>query len=252
MDKLVIAALAGAALASPSYADDAFHCPKPGTVFSFSNGGKVTFGEQDGFTCVATDVKDRPLKAFLGLSTLPDLAKNHAEKLFPFKVGDQFEFDRTLDPSHVSGSISPNITAIYYHDTIKVLRQERLTTPGGTFDTYVVERKSNITNRGIVGAWTWTYWWAPELGYLVKEVDQTHGGYGTDRQWELSSITAPAPASPPATVSTPPASQPAAASTTLSKPTTAARLQELKSLLDRKLITPSEYDAKRKAILDAL
>jgi hypothetical protein len=53
-----------------------------------------------------------------------------------------------------------------------------------------------------------------------------------------------APTKPSAVTGT---STPASGSSTI-----AQRLQELKDLLDRKLITPSEYEAKRKAILDAL
>jgi hypothetical protein len=34
--------------------------------------------------------------------------------------------------------------------------------------------------------------------------------------------------------------------------TTAARLEELKSLLDRGLVTQSEYDERRKAIIDSV
>ncbi len=259
------------ALTSLSFADDAFRCPTPGTVFTFSSGNAVGFDHQDGFNCVIhSSSTGTTLQVFLGVSSVPELAKNHAERLFPFKVGDQIEFDRTGTSSNASGGGIASNTTIYYHDVIKVLRQERLVTKAGTFDTYVIERKSNITNRGITGAWTWTFWWAPQFGYLIKAVEQTHGGYGTDITSELVSITMPSAAGPPVMSSTsPPAptaapappvptaastapSKPSPASPATQSPSTATRLEELKSLLDRKLISPSEYEAKRKAILDAL
>src|SRR5262249_15159882 len=126
------------------------------------------------------------------------------------------------------------------------------------------------------------YWWAPELGYTVKRSFETRAGIGTNETFELTSIQTPAPASPPATSSVaPPAQAPttvptapaaslptppakAATTKTTATPSTAPknapaasgsvadRLQALKDLLDRKLITPAEYEAKRKAILDAL
>ncbi len=74
-----------------------------------------------------------------------------------------------------------------------------------------------------------------------------------------AALAAPAPVQQPvapASASAMPANAPAKPSTNTSTPTagsnTAQRLQELKDLLDRKLISPSEYEAKRKAILDAL
>ena len=63
---------------------------------------------------------------------------------------------------------------------------------------------------------------------------------------------APAQSQPvPATATPAPASTQSGATRSPS-PTTAERLQIMKNLLDQKLITPSEYEAKRKAILDGL
>ena len=58
-----------------------------------------------------------------------------------------------------------------------------------------------------------------------------------------TALAAPAPAAPPTPSATAGPRPPS--------PAAAERLQALKSLLDQKLITPSEYEAKRKAILDA-
>lgn len=50
-----------------------------------------------------------------------------------------------------------------------------------------------------------------------------------------------------------PSAQPApATSTPTGSPPVAARLDELKSLLDRRLVTQAEYDERRKAIIDSL
>lgn len=66
----------------------------------------------------------------------------------------------------------------------------------------------------------------------------------------------PDSATPPAKPPTPPPAEPAASAPTTansdSPPSTAARLLQLKELLDRKLITPEEYEGRRRLILDAL
>ena len=72
---------------------------------------------------------------------------------------------------------------------------------------------------------------------------------GTLQAAPAPSTPAPAPSATPTPDPNPPRSDTAPRSPS---PAAAARLQTLKDLLDQKLITPSEYEAKRKAIVDAL
>jgi len=258
-----------------------FHCAKPGTRLVFNNQGFVEFIGQEGFACLVKvpDSKSadgtRTFRVLLGLNSGPLYSENHAERLFPFKVGNEIEFDHPADSSHLSNTTV--ISSTFYHDTIRVIRQEKLVTKAGTFDTWVVEHHQDMRGKAS-GTWVWTYWWAPDVGYMVKKTDETRAGYGTNQTAELTSITTPQPAAqpttsstsappppvavpPPAAASNAPSSKPSAAPAKSPTPgtsgpgassTTAQRLQELKDLLDRKLITPSEYEAKRKAILNAL
>lgn len=73
-------------------------------------------------------------------------------RLWPLKVGNKTSFART----RANGSISTI--------NIAVDKTETITVPAGTFDTYVLT--GTIRNRG----WnaSFTHWWAPELGWLVK------------------------------------------------------------------------------------
>ena len=184
--------LALAALTSSSVADEQFHCAKPGTVLSFSSGNSITFTGQDGFNCVATNAAGRTVHAFLGLSTSSYFSKFHAEQLFPFKVGNRIEFEHQADNNHAVGSSVLNTTAVFYHDEIRVLRQEHLATKGGSFDTWVIEQHSETVGRSTgPGTWVTTYWWAPDFGYIVKLVEETRLGYGPNRVSELTAITGP-------------------------------------------------------------
>src|SRR5690242_10439013 len=93
--------------AAPVFAED-FHCPKPGTAIGFSGGGVMTFAEQDGMFCVAKNVKGNTVRTLFGIGGPNSaFAKNHGERLFPFKVGNEVEFDYTADSSHMSASANP-------------------------------------------------------------------------------------------------------------------------------------------------
>ena len=285
MNKSIGAALLGVVIASsPVWAED-FHCPPTGTRLGFNNRAPVEIAGQDGFVCLVkgtnNDGSPGVFRMLLGLSAWSAWEQNHAERLFPFKVGNEVEFTSSGDSSHIAANLTET-TVVYYHDTLKVLREEKLATPAGTLDTWVIEDRQVAQGRP-GGTWVTTYWFAPEIGYTVKRTFVVRAGLGTDATFELTMYLAPTPASPPVTSSvTPPqpiptpappapASPPPATTKTTAKTTTATpatkpstqsppaaagspadRLQALKDALDRKLITPAEYEAKRKAILDAM
>jgi hypothetical protein len=250
----------------------AFRCPMPGTVITFIDGGSITFADQTGMTCQARSGKGDSVPQFLGLARAgSDLEKNHGERLFPLRVGNEIDFTSTGDSSHATGDIVSNTTTVYYQNNVKVVRQEKLVTAAGAFDTFVIEWHQQITGK-ISGAWLTTIWFAPDLGYRIKGKYETRQGYGNNTSYEVTSVTLPQGNGPPtATVAPTPSPSPQAPSPTrtvtpappappaaavpnapAASSSTAARLQALKDLLDRKLITPQEYEAKRKAILDAL
>lgn len=291
-------------IANPALADEDFHCPKPGTtiVMSLDSGKEVsgTFDSQNGMMC-RTHGNGKAYSSFLGLDAPgmsgAELSTNHAERLFPLKVGNEIEFKTQLDSSHIDHTVPGTSESYWLANTVKVVRQEKLQTRAGTFDTYVIEWHRQALGR-VNGTWLITYWFAPELGYTVKASTETRAGYGSNSSFEITSlrISSPGqnptaaqqdapisddpavlcrhlkdsadleislsvcksrggiPENQPALASPPPTPAPTAAQ---NKPTpvpssAADRLAALKDLLDRKLISPSEYESKRKAILDAL
>jgi hypothetical protein len=198
----IAAAVLKLTLASPCLAADPFQCPRPGTVLSWSSGGRVTIGEQDGFTCLAKDANGGPLRAFLGLFGIPELVSNHGEKLYPFSVGNQIEFDRNANVTATVGSTVTTSTRPVVHDVIRVVRLERVNTKAGTFSAFVIERRETVLMPKGFAPSVYTYWWAPQLGWVVKEVDEFNGH--VNRQVEISEWKQPCP--PPrqcATSSTP-------------------------------------------------
>lgn len=270
---LISAGLALALSAAPAWAED-FHCPKPGTVIVLSD-VTLTFADQEGMVCVSRNATGGIVRKLLGFaSTDSAFAKNHGERLYPFKVGNEIEYDHSADSSHLTLSAPTGNETVFYHSNAKVVREERLVTKMGTYDTYVIEIHQVIKNKNISGAWLYSFWFAPDLGYIVKETHETRGGYGENKSWEITSLTLPTTASPPVATSTPPATVPLATIAPTAGPAPVAkvapaptpapppanpqassvadRLQTLKDLLDRKVITPEEYTAKRKEILKAL
>jgi len=193
--KAILAALTLIALASASHADEGaeFHCPKAGTVLVFNGKGSLTFTEQDGFTCVAkSGTAGKVIRRYLGIGTASWLAENHLERLFPLKVGNEIEVaPRVGDSSHLVGPTVTSTSVVYYRHVFRVLRQERLETKAGGFETYVIEDHLDAYGSKANGAWVYTYWWAPELGHVVKETHETRMGYGDNDAYEITSITRP-------------------------------------------------------------
>jgi hypothetical protein len=306
MKSLLVGAAFVLALPSLSYADDAPECPKPGTRIAFNNRLPVEIVGQEGFVCLVKGADNKGgtqvFRMLLGMSSYSAWAENHVERLFPFKVGNEVDFTSTGDSSHIAANLTETQT-LYYKDEVKVLRQERIDTKMGSFNTWVIEDRQYTQGR-ISGTWVTTYWWAPELGYTVKRTYEVRAGLGTNETLEITSLlsvgsipsaTEPAPCYPgmkfgvyddcsgnaqpaatsastpppaPAAKSAPPApaakaapapKPPAAVSTTPpasnSSSSTASvedRLNAVKDLYDRKVITREEYEAKRKEILKSL
>jgi hypothetical protein len=179
------------ALASASHAEDAFHCPKPGTVVTYDNtGGAVVYGGQTGLVCQGRN-GNVDYSNLLGIIP-PLFAPEEAElqKLLPLKVGNEVEYTTKMDSSHMIGEAVTSSSMFYMRHTVKVARAESLATAAGTFDTLVIEHRMLSLGHGL-GAWLYTYWVAPDLGFPVKIRYETRGGTGPDRVFEATSIRQP-------------------------------------------------------------
>jgi predicted aspartyl protease len=190
--RLALAALiALSLLGSQSEADDAFHCPEPGTVLRFTEGTVLTFTTQDGLICRARSNKGALFSQFLGIAPAElELEKHEGERLFPWRVGSQVEFLSPPTPVNTAGATENYAKDAYFDNSFKVVRQEKLTTAAGTFDTVVIEWHRQVRGRWL-GTWLTTIWLAPELGFAVKVTRETRQGPGLDLSYELASVTSP-------------------------------------------------------------
>jgi hypothetical protein len=184
----------------------------------------------------------------------------HAQVFSGPSVGNVLQYDRRtvegLWPLSVGKTVDVNASREnqVWHVEFKVLRTERVNVPAGTFDTFVIQQRE----RGIGGnsyRGTTTRWYAPTLGVPVK-YEQVIESQNNTTAWQLKQIIHPPGhvAEPPkAEVPAPAQTTPKATSTEPSVSSDAAkRLEQLQRLYDKKLVTPEEYAAKRRAILDSL
>ncbi len=186
----VMAVIASMALASASHADEPFHCPKPGTVVVYGTEGSVNFTSQAGLTCEGISGR-ADYRRVLGM-ILPrfELDEARAQQLLPLKVGNEVEYTIKMDSSHMDGEGINSFSIFYMRINLKVVRQERLVTAAGSFDTLVVEQHMLALGH-LQGAWLYTFWFVPELGLSVKETYETRTGGGPMRTFEASAVKVP-------------------------------------------------------------
>ena len=94
--------------------------------------------------------------------------------LYPLRVGKGIRFTRRRGE-------------LEWRDDILVTATERLSVPAGTYDTFVVRRRSETPD----GSW-WAEqrnWYAPELGWIVKFEGKTSDG--RVQSWQLLRWRAP-------------------------------------------------------------
>jgi clan AA aspartic protease (TIGR02281 family) len=170
---------------------------------TFSEGSSLTFTSQAGLLCRARTNKGGLVSQFLGLTApASDLEQNHGERLFPWRIGNQVDFMTSGTTANATGDIANVSKEVYYDNTVKVIGQEKLATPAGTFDTFVIEWHRQVRGKWL-GAWATTVWFVPELGYWVKLRHETRQGYGPQSSYEVASISVPKESSPTSAQATP-------------------------------------------------
>jgi hypothetical protein len=175
-----VLALAGAARAQEE--QEEFRCPKPGTVIEFTSGSKLTFTDQDGMWCVATDVHGRPWRWYAMLAGVGSrYVENHVEQIWPLRIGKEVSFTVKSTPKNIGGGILAE-TRFWYVEKFAVVRRERVTVRAGTFDTWVIEQHED-SSRPTFSATAIT-WYAPEVGYAVKYSYHIARGIGKDNAYE--------------------------------------------------------------------
>jgi hypothetical protein len=250
-----------------------FHCPSTGTVIRTSTGRMFQFTEAKGSRCAYTDEGGNTRERYaLFVDGFGQLARKEMDRLWPLSVGGRTDFD-VVDMTPVQPT--DRFSQRHFHESFVVTRQERVTLPAGRFDSFVVEwTETEIGRHHDKTEAVVTMWYAPQVGYVVKSSVRLVNANAADpyattqyarMTYEATEVVmpngqslpvatgeptvkapgseAPAPRTPPALAA--PAATPAPASP-------ATRLKTLRRLLDQKLITPQEYETRRKAILDSL
>lgn len=84
--------------------------------------------------------------------------------------------------------------SVFRHN-VRVLRQESVTTPAGTFDTFVVEWRAEIVwGMTTPPVWINTYWYAPSAHFNVKWTFTSEGSFErppANNSWVLTKIALP-------------------------------------------------------------
>lgn len=132
--------------------DGRFRCPRLGTIVQYDNGTTLKFTGESGFRCGYIDQSMKEGQKFAVFADDAKLADAGLTLLWPLSVGKQ-------------QTVSVSVSGAYITQNFTVLRTERVDTPAGTFDTFVVEEEETGTG----AQWAKrSYWYAPEPGLIVK------------------------------------------------------------------------------------
>jgi uncharacterized protein DUF3108 len=137
-----------------------FRCPTPRTEIGFRSGAARVFADADGINCRYEGAGGTlPVTPFGTDAT----AAGTLQRLWPLSVGKEISLSTTT-----TNAGSP--TAM--QETYRVVGHEVVTVAAGSFDCFVIERNATITafrDRSFAHS---RYWYAPEVGYVVKVVTE--------------------------------------------------------------------------------
>jgi hypothetical protein len=146
-----------------------FACPPPGTEIEFLSGSKRVFGVGDGIYCPYESAGQRKLATPFGVYS--DDAARALTRLWPLKLGSQVSFTTK------SGQA-------LYRERYRVTRRAQVTVRAGTFEAFIIDWTSNANGGGSAANYSETtiysetasFWYAPEIGYIVKVQHKLTGG----------------------------------------------------------------------------
>jgi hypothetical protein len=129
-----------------------FRCPRSGTLVQYDNGTTLKFARQNGFHCGYADQNLKEAEKVAGFADDAKFLDAGLGLLWPLSVGKQQR-------------VSVSAGGAYLTHNFTVLRTERVSTPAGTFDTFVVEEEETGTG----AQWAKRlYWYAPDPELIVK------------------------------------------------------------------------------------
>jgi len=165
------------------------HCPTKGTQLIFSDGGRIeAVSDQGNYVCRFKSLKtekkfDRLFGAFLPTGPNADQIRS----LAPFEVGHKISF--TNSGADVRGG-----DGFWFHDVV-IERFENVVTDAGTFPSFVIleDDREMLSSHG---EWQRKYWYAPDVGFVVKFEYLTLRGSpppNYPKAWELTALRPGAP-----------------------------------------------------------
>jgi hypothetical protein len=143
----------------------AFKCPRSGTVVEYSNGMELKFADGNRFRCSYTDQAYKEREKFAAFADEAKLLDAGLDRLWPLTAGKE----QTLGITGSGG---------YLKQHFVVLRSETVVTPAGRFDTIMVEQQESGF---AIPTAKRLFWYAPELGLIVKSTYSFVGPTGTGR-----------------------------------------------------------------------
>ncbi len=198
---LIIAACTQTAVASTSQqrAANAAFCPAAGTTVMTDTGDTYTYlgpAENDPEMCVRAHNGD-PVNLLFNLAApinrsapegSADAQRVMLRRLFPLRAGAKTE-------GHFTVSVQNR--TVSSQRTLEVLREERITIPAGTFDTWVIQssvnsRSDRRLNNGVFHMVTLT-WFDKATGTALRMRVLTHdtGLSSSPPDWEAVRVTQP-------------------------------------------------------------
>lgn len=248
-----------------------FRCPEPGTTIRTSTRQYLKFAGGSDFRCdYTTETNDDRQRYAVFADGFGRLVRPELEGLWPLQVGKVIDFQIVesvfIQPTDRTAGRS-------YQETFVVLREETVSVGAGKFDTVMVEwREQGLVPSNKSDAVV-DFWYAPEVGYIVKSAVKTLSTSQTDpwgnanydgMTYEAVEIAAPRQEARPIPQEVAPETPEPAPSVTSAPVATvephadgeshsvADRLRVLQGLLNQKLITPKEYEVRRRKILDSI
>jgi hypothetical protein len=151
------------------FSDEApFRCPPAGTEIDFRSGMARFFAATPNAT--APDCSSEAANgtaAVTPFGVYRSASEDELRKLWPLQVGKTVSFVNATDTlGHVT-------------ESFRVAGHELVTVPAGTYDTFVIKWEASSTNAyaAIAGYHeTATFWYAPEIGFIVKIKHHLEGG----------------------------------------------------------------------------
>ncbi|HKX08102.1 MAG TPA: DUF3108 domain-containing protein, partial [Stellaceae bacterium] len=149
-----------------------------GAVVFLSTGGFIKYAEVEGKSLTTVNAAGSVVMRPGGFFT-PQSGSTYDESkltsLWPLKVGKTVQFVQHRDNNE-------------WRQTIKVLGTETIDTPAGRFDTFVVQRDARGLGNTNFAA-TYTYWYAPSPGAIVKfDVHQKAGAAVAEKPWVAARV----------------------------------------------------------------